>query len=386
MSPIKKPSVLKVTTLECMIEKFFTSYASYFKGKGYKMDVFCANASKSKVIKESFCHTYDAGWKRKAYALRNFLEILTLRRLIKQNAYTIVHTHTPIASFITRLAIRTLPKKTRPFVIYSAHGFHFHKYGNKISNLLFKAIEKQAAKWTDALVLINETDFKAALGFGTIDPKNVHLFPGVGMDLKKFHMPENPSLFINKLKIALEIPKSSPYFLCIAELVKHKCIDQAIRALKILGRKDVHLLVAGKGKEEHTLKHLAKKLDLSKNVHFLGHINYIPTLLKGSHGLLFPSKREGLGVAILEAMALGVPVIASNANGPQALLSNNCGYLFEFGDIETLTKHMAHLLTNPKSLALIRKNAYRKTTAYSLENLLEKHLKLYDSFLIKTYA
>src|SRR5699024_7735698 len=93
---------------------------------------------------------------------KNFMIIKQLMELIKKNEYTFIHTNSPLASVLVRFAARKMQTK----VLYTAHGFQFHKKGPLKDWLIFYPIEKLLARWTEAIITINQEDYQLALKMG----------------------------------------------------------------------------------------------------------------------------------------------------------------------------------------------------------------------------
>ena len=101
-------------------------------------------------------------FQRNPFSLKNFYAYKKIKKIYRENKYDIVHVHTPVAAFLTRLALR---KENGVKVIYTAHGFHFYKGANLLNWLLYYPLEKIAAKWTDIIITINQEDYDNANKF-----------------------------------------------------------------------------------------------------------------------------------------------------------------------------------------------------------------------------
>ncbi len=165
--------------------------------------------------------------------------------------------------------------------------------------------------------------------------------------------------------------------LSIGELSQNKNHKTIIRALATLKSPDIHYIIAGEGKEEKALRRLAKKLGVADRVHLLGYRYDIPELCKLADLYIHPSYREGLPIAVIEAMASGLPVIGSDIRGNRELIDSKGGTLCTPNDIQGFAKAiMQH--RNDRTLALA-KGAYnaQKARAYEKDDIDRMILQLY---------
>lgn len=229
--------------------------------------------------------------------------IKLLAKLIDDLGITVVHCHTPVGGVLARLAARK--SSSKPYVIYTAHGFHFYT-GCPMGNRIYYPVEKYMAKFTDCLVTINEEDYIRAGKFR----KNLKVvkIPGVGLDTEVY----TPTT---------EKKKHEGYRLVtIGEINKNKNQEVVIRALALLKDSNISYTIYGKGDRIDYLKTLVDKLGLREQVEFAGYCNEPREVLRETDVFIFPSIREGLGMAALEALACGVPVVGLDNRGTREYL------------------------------------------------------------------
>lgn len=232
-----------------------------------------------------------------------------LKDLIAENNFGLIHCHTPVGGILTRLAARTTRKKGTK-VIYTAHGFHFFKGAPLLNWLLFYPAEKLCAHFTDALITINREDY--ALAKKKMKAKKIYYIPGVGVNTQKF---ANIKVDRIQKRKELGVPDDAIMLLSIGELNKNKNHEIIIRALAKLKNPNLHYYIAGKGDLKEYLEELSHSLNIGDKIHLLGYRNDVPELCKAADIFCFPSHREGLGLAAIEAMAAGLPLITSNIHG-----------------------------------------------------------------------
>ena len=308
------------------------------------------------------CHQID--FVRSPYYIRrNLIALKQLISLMRKEHFHLIHCHTPMGGVLGRIAAHKT--NTKP-VIYTAHGFHFYKGAPVWNWLFFYPVERFLAHWTDCLITINKEDYARAKKFNT--RKSVEYVPGVGIDLTNFtphveYTHDDTKSFI---------------LTSVGELSKRKNHILIIKILFKLKNKRIKYLICGSGKEEIYLKRMVNKLGLEKQVYFLGYRKDISKVLEKSDCFIFPSKQEGLPVALLEAMATGMPIIASNIRGNIDLIHNNInGYLCNSEkDFELAINKIMHSSSIQNQFRI---NNIKKIKKYSLENIHTKMSSIYQN-------
>lgn len=305
--------ILYVTTIGGTMV-FFKHLIKELVEEGHTVDI-AANTNISNVPKEYMelgCKVFPISCTRKPLNKGTWIAIKELKQIVSQGNYDIVHCHTPIAAMCTRLACRKARKKGTK-VIYTAHGFHFYK-GAPLKNwLLYYPIEKFCAHFTDVLITINKEDY--ALAQKKMKAKRVEYVPGVGIDVSKF---ANAVVDRDAKRDEIGVPRDVFLLLSVGELNKNKNHETVIRALAQIKDKNVHYAIAGKGPLYDYLISLSKELDIQDQVHLLGFRSDIPELYKIADIFVFPSLREGLGLAAIEGMAAGLPLVVSDNRGAKS--------------------------------------------------------------------
>lgn len=334
--------VLMLATTAAMIEQFNKNNIELLNEMGYIVDV-AGNFREGNPISEERLEQfrtwiqerggtyYDitavrkpTAWKKNVGAYRQVV------KLLYENQYAFVHVHTPIGSIIGRLAAH----KTRTKIIYTAHGFHFFK-GAPLKNwLLYYPAEWLCSWWTDILITINQEDYQLARKH--MHARRTEYVPGVGIDTKKFG---TSGIDRRKKREELGIAEDAVVLISVGELNDNKNHEVMIKAIGFLNRKrndtKLHYLICGQGDREQYLQKLIEEEKLSEQVKLLGFQTDVHELLLMSDIFAFPSKREGLSVALMEAMAAGLPVICSKIRGNVDLVEDGKGgYLIAGQDIE----------------------------------------------------
>ena len=372
--------VLFVATVTSHIKRFHEPYLKMLKEAGYKTYVAAKNNLKANE-KITFCDEYiELPIERSPFKIKNIRAIKKLKKLIEKEKFDLIHCHTPVGAFVTRLAAKKARQKYGTRVIYTAHGFHFYKGAPIINWLLFYPVEKYLAKYTDTLITINKEDYKLAKKRFNKRCKNIEYVPGVGIDVKKFNtsLPEKEK---NELRKSLGLNKSDCILICIARLDKNKNQGFLISVMKEITSKinNIHLLLVGPDELNGYYQSIVKKYNLNNNIHFLGKRDDIPQLLSISDIVVSASKREGSPVNIMEAFASGKPVVALNCRGMEDLIEEKKnGFIIKSYDVNAFDNYIKDIYNDIGLSKKIRDNNFMKIKKYDIKNIQKTMLKIYN--------
>lgn len=364
--------ILMVSTISDTVNTFLVPHIRMLVSSGAHVDVaFNIQQEVSSELNELESKIYNIPFSRFVKENNFISTIRYLRNIIIKEDYDIVHTHTPIASAIVRIACINLPNTQ---VYYTAHGFHFYKGSSKKNWVIFYTIEKFLSRFTDKLITINHEDYQVSKSFHA---KETIYVPGVGIDLEKF---KNSNIIdTNYIRDELDIKDNDFVILSIGELNKNKNHRVVLEAIAKLNNKKISYIIAGEGELKSSLKDLSKKLEIEDQIHFLGYRKDIKSLLKFSDLFIFPSYREGLSVSVMEAMAMGKPIVLSNIRGNIDLVDHKRGgFTFNPESATELSTLISSFLDNPKLCYQFGKYNENKIKTFSLENVLLKIKRIYS--------
>ena len=372
------PRILFVTTVPITLASFLLPYAAHYRARGWRVEAAAAGLSRYPELQAQFDACHDLSLARSPWELAKMGRAQEeIRSLIRSYEYDLVHVHTPIASFLLRYALRM--ESTKPAIVYTAHGFHFHRGGSSLMNRLYRAIEKWAAPWCDALITINREDWYAARQAGFMT--RLEYMPGIGIDTDSWSAEHVDPQSIEHVRLDLGITSEDALFLQVAEFNPGKRHEDAIHALASLDDMRAHLAFAGEGKRCAKMKHLAIELGLDRRVHFLGYRRDIPLLMRASRAVLLPSVREGLPRSLLEAMSLSVPIIVADIRGSRELATKGCGLIHPVLDVNSLAAAMRELLLHPDKARAMGERCRNKIVDYDIKRLLVLHDRLYADLM-----
>lgn len=377
------PSALFVTTVPITLEVFLAPFAKHFREQGWRIDALANGAAIAPALEGVFDNRYDAAWTRNPFGPSNLIGTAgRVRELVESNGYDIVHVHTPIAAFVTRFALRTLPNESRPVVIYTAHGFHFHPDQDPMLAAIYRAIERTAARWTDFLITINEADFDEARRFKTIDPARVRHIPGIGVDVKRYAPDAVDPVAAQAIRSELEIPESAFMILMIAEFGYVKRHLYLLNALEKVKDRDVVVVFVGEGSIEQRIRRAVAARRIGARVRFAGYRRDIPELLAASDALILVSEREGLPRSVLEAMASGKPVIGTATRGIIDAVGEDSGWIAPKYDGMALAKLIDRVAGDPEDVRAKGLAAReRACSRFALPSIIAAYEELYREAL-----
>lgn len=247
----------------------------------------------------------------------NSRALKALNRIVKDHDIDVVYMHNPVGGVLGRAL--AIPNKNI-ITIYTAHGFHFYKGAPLINWLLYYPVERLFANITDVLITINHEDEKRAKTFKLRKNGIVKRIPSTGFEPKRFYFDENQKALLRE---KYDIKKDTFVFLSVGELNDNKNHATIIKAFAKANITNSQLLICGEGYKREQLQKLIEELKLEDSVKLCGYQTQIEDYYRMSDVFMFPSIREGMGMAAIEAMACGLPLIVSDNRGSREYARDN---------------------------------------------------------------
>lgn len=393
MSANKKKKALIIASMASMIDNFNRKNIELLSAMGYDITL-AANFKSEDSNSYEKNQKFLAEMKKKGYHVvhidftRKLTNISLQIKSIKQvrelfkRKFDIVHCHSPICSIITRILFQKYRSKYNSKLLYTAHGFHFYKGAPKKNWLIYYPAEKICSYMTDVLITINKEDY--SLAKQKMKAKKVEYLPGIGIDLNKFNNTDKD----DSLKLTLGCKPEDIMLLSVGELSERKNQTVVINALDKLRKDDVvtfnkiKYYIVGKGHLEDYYKQLIRDKDLENSIKLLGFRNDIDRLLNTADVFIFPSIQEGLPVALMEAMASGLPVIASRIRGNTDLIENGKGgFLVSPNDVMGFENCIKKLVENPNYFKNMKSINLKTIKDFSDEIIIKKTEKIYSELI-----
>lgn len=359
--------ILFTAKVDSHILAFHLPYLKYFKSKGFEVHVASGG---DEVI--PYCDVkYNISFGSNPFSRELKKSIKHLNKILEQNNFSIVHTHTAIASVLTRISCAKITAYT-PRVMYTAHGFHFLKGGKIKDWILYYPIEKALSKYTDDLILINHEDYELAVKKNMA--KRVHYIDGIGVDINKFWDSTNETS--DSLCTQLE---GKFVITFVAELNNNKNQIDLLNAIKILHKShpNIVLLLVGIGENQKFYREFVDIYGLNENVKLLGYRNDVPQILKCTDLYVSTSRREGLGLNIIEAIASGLYVIAYRGRGHNEIIIDGVNGQLIDHTLDSLTEA---ILTNIETPHPRTEEQFKSVEKFDCSNAIKKMKEIYEDF------
>jgi glycosyltransferase involved in cell wall biosynthesis len=374
--------MLVVSTIAATITGFLLPFADHLREQGWQVEAAANGVSGEAAVVNAFDAVHELPLSRSIRDITGMAESLRAMSRFIDSGFDIVHVHTPIASFLARFAASRIPRERRPAIVYTAHGFHFHREGSFVTNTAFSTAERVAGRWTDRLIVINEDDHEAALRHRIVPPSRLILMPGIGVDTSWYDRAAVPADKVAAVRMELGVPLGAPLFAVVGELSMRKRPFDVVAALGRMRHEDAHVVLAGDGSERARVVEAAQAAGVIDRTHLRGPVDDVRPTVLASDCLVLASSREGLPRAILEALSMAVPVVTTRARGNPDLVEPDAGLVVPIGDVPALAEAMDTILDDPDAARRMGQAGRRRVVdRYGLERVLELHDALYAELL-----
>lgn len=373
-----------VSTVPSMIGQFNMNNIHILVDMGYQVDV-ASDFTDTSVwpvervqelknkLKELNVECFQLDFSRNPFKMfRHYQSYKEAVKLLYDRNYSFIHTHTPVASAIIRQAAH----KTGTKVVYTAHGFHFYDGAPLLNWLVFYPIEKHYSRFTDVLITINKEDYQNAK---KMKSSKVEYIPGIGIDTNRIKSVDYDR---SHIRSEFGFNDSDFVFVSIGELSVRKNHKVVIKAIEKIKNNNIKYLIVGMGDEETRLKQLVNDLGVSNRVVFAGYRSDVYAILHSMDGFVFPSLQEGLPVALMEAMASGLPIVCSKIRGNIDLIDNGKGgFLYDCNDIDGFADGMTRIVSGEGVFMGKFNSDYIQQ--FDSKNVDKKMISIYQAVIVK---
>jgi glycosyltransferase involved in cell wall biosynthesis len=319
---------------------------------------------------------------RQVHPIKDAQAARSLKRLFAERHYDIVHTHLGKAGILGRWAAHQV--KT-PIVIHGLHGATFNPTQTRLENATYLWLEKKSMAWTDKVVSVGEDLMRRYLEAGIGRPDDYVIIHS-GMDLSAFR---KAALMSGEQRLAkrreLGLPEDAFIAGYIAALEWRKGHHYLISMMEALApiHPRLHMVFAGEGFSGDRLKKLVVDAGLTDRIHFLGYRNDVPEIMATLDVKLFASEREGLPQVLVQADAVGVPVLAFEAEGVREMVHEGVnGFVFPHGDSDGMARALVEFIENPaRARAMGEKGRALVDDRWDIATMQRKTQRLYDEML-----
>ncbi len=309
---------------------------------------------------------------------RDVVALAKVYRLIRRFRPHIVHTHTAKAGFIGRIAARLAGV---PVIVHTYHGHVLHGYYSPVKSWLLRRMERMLARLSDRLIAVSEQVKNDLVRYGVAPAAKIAVVP-LGFELTPFLTSER---FKGAFKEELGLDSSTKLVGIVGRIFPVKnhrlFLDAAVR----LAREDerVHFVVVGDGILRPEMERYVRELGFGSRVHFTGWRRDLSRIYASLDVLVVSSDNEGTPVSAIEAMASGVPVVATRVGGlPDLVINGMTGYLVPPRDPDALAAAVARILQDSQTairMGVVTREYVRER--YTLERLIADVDQLYQDLL-----
>jgi len=336
----------------------------------------------SKVKNINFNIVQMKGLKWKLNYLYDPIVLIKLIKMMRKNSYDIVHTHTTKAGILGRIAARIAGV---PVIVHGLHGSTFHAFNNGLLNWLLFLSERFTGRFTDAYISVSKVLSEKYIERG-IGKKDNYYTVYSGMELSKFYQVRDKINYKEKYK-GLGINAEDFVIGNVARLEKRKghkfLIDVFEKVIEERKGSPLKLLIIGEGEERGNLENYVKEANLEKKVIFAGYKEDIEELIAMMDIFVLTSLREGLPRVLVQAAAVGVPLIAFNVDGVSEIIKDNHnGFLVEVKDLEQAENRIIRYMNN-KELVLLHGRNGREfiENKWSVKGMVDRIDKIYQDLV-----
>jgi len=355
-----RKKILYCASTASHIENFHLPYLQYFYEIGWQVDVAVARAAKIPYANNVIALPLE----KSLLTASNLRAAYNVKRLLDKNEYDIISIHTTLAGAVVRLAVH-LSGKCSSKVVYTSHGYFFNEEDG-LSKWSYLCVEKLLASVTDVLMVMNRTDYRLAKQHRL--SKNIVSIPGMGLDLYKFSKARGKDR--ESLRVAAGYNSDDFLIIYAAEMSKRKNQGELIRTFaEVAAQKPIlKLLLAGDGALKDEYVELARKSGYGERINFMGQVSDMALLYGMCDLAVSTSRSEGLPFNVMEAMACGLPVVASRIKGHIDLLDSlNEDCLYDLGDEQALAKRLQSFYQDEALREQVGQANQRNVCRYGLE-------------------
>ena len=342
----------------------------------------CSNGKHTEELRAQGYRVESIAISRSTNVINHIKSIYHLYKFFKANSFDIVHVHTPIAAMVGRLAAWLARV---PIVIYTAHGFYFHDDMNLVKKGSHIFLERILGSITDLLFTQSEEDAESAVEYRIAANENVYAI-GNGVDIQRFSPAKGD---FSNVRENLGIPSEAFVVGMIARLVKEKGVEEFLEAALELDQlqDDCYFLLVGERQEHDHAKGVEAAIESSKKVLgkrliLTGYRSDTPQLLSAMNLFVLPSWREGMPRSIIEAMMMGLPVVATNIRGSrEEVIPNETGLIVAVRSAPQLAAAILKCIKNPKwAIELGVKGRRRALQYYDERKVVEFQLEIIEKY------
>ncbi len=373
--------ILQICNLPSFIKQHLRRHIDHLTSLGFTVESVCPDDVEIEELRQEGYIVHTMAIDRSIDLVSNYKCIMNLVKLIRKNRYDIIHVHNPVAALLGRIAAKVVGVKA---IIYTSHGFYFHDLTPPLQYFVFCSIEILASYITDLIFSVNHEDINVLLKTGFCPKDKLWYLGSVGVDLKRFNPARISPEHQHNLRQFFKISEQAyPIIGTIGRINEKKGSLYFIEAIHELRSQypQVQALIIGEevssdpdGCRNRVIERI-QELNLESHITLTGYREDVPELLSLMDIFTLPTfTHEGLPSAVIEAMAMQKPVIASNIRGcREAIVHQKTGLIITPKSTQALANALRQLLKNPdKAKQMGREGRKRVEEEYDLRRVLNR--------------
>ena len=379
------PRVLMLATVDVTIAKLLMPLLEALRAAGYHVEAASADGPDARWVRTQGIPVHVIPFTRRVLAASHLSALLALRRLMHTRRYDVVHVHTPVAQVLGRMAARW---SHVPVVIYTSHGYQFHESRRRPARWAILTLERWLGRWaTDFIFTQSQEDAATTVSAGIVPSDRVQWI-GNGVDISRFA----PASRSGALRADLGLDPQDRAIGFVGRIVREKGIlDLAQAMISVRSRiPRAKLIIVGDTLASDAdplaktrLQEIIARGGLARDVIFAGYRQDIPHILAHLDLFVLPSWREGMPRTVLEAMACGLPVVATDIRGcREEVAAGETGVLVPPHDPAALAEAIVQVLRDPdRARAMGTKGRARAVDLFDERLVIERQLRVYRRLL-----
>ncbi|MCB0208527.1 MAG: glycosyltransferase family 4 protein [Anaerolineae bacterium] len=319
---------------------------------------------------------------REVNPFKDIMALVRLTRYIKQEHYTIVHTHSSKAGILGRWAAWLAGA---PLIVHTVHGWAHHEQQHPLVRGIYILLEKLTLPITSQLIVVSPRNIEKGLNDKIGRPENYTVIRS-GIELDRFGHPQVPPM---QMRAALSIPNDAPVVGTVTRLSAQKAPLDFVQAAALIRQEvpDAWFVMVGDGPLRSEVEMLAQKLNLTDRLVLTGLRRDVPELMATFDLFELSSLWEGLPRVLPQAMATGLPIVATAVDGnAEAVLDGVNGRLVPAGQPPLLAQTVVELLRNPSVMTAMGRAGQEMVNEFGAQRMVEQLAELYKKLLQKNFG
>jgi glycosyltransferase involved in cell wall biosynthesis len=316
---------------------------------------------------------------RRVSPWHDWVAMLRLRRTIRAGHYDVVHTHSSKAGILGRIAARLAGV---PVIVHTAHGWGFNDHQPWYVFWLYVVLERLCAPLTGAIVVVGAPNREKGLALGIGRPEQYRLIRS-GIEVQAFRDVRTSR---DEARRRIGLPRDAFVIGSVGRLEGQKAPLDLLAAFVPVATEhpEAHLVYVGEGSWRGELEAAIARAGLGGRVHLVGLRRDVPELLRAFDVFALASRWEGLPRVFPQAMAAGLPIVATRVDGaPDAITPGENGWLVDVGDMAAMARYLRALADDPALARRMGAAGRARVDEFAVERMVEELAELYTTLSAK---